>query len=285
MPAVALVGAGLSIASGVAAGATTLIGGLQIASGVMAAVGVVSGNKKLTALGSLMGIGAGVANAMSGAGSAASGAGEFSAASADPMANLELATDASAAGAGIDATGGLETATGYSYKPSGATEMSFGGDPAGGMENLGGSGPLDIRSGEVNLGNAPDGAVKNLMEKAKESSNTSTDVAADPVAKQEAPTDEYAKYEAKRNDQKSFDARSNFGVTNKAKGMMAEVMDFIQNPKNAGVLKVGGGLVAGAMKGISDQSLMKQKAALDEEIKARERERLNKSITGMARFA
>lgn len=281
MPAVALVGAGLSIASGVAAGATTLIGGLQIASGVMAAVGVVSGNKKLTALGSLMGIGAGVANAMSGAGSAASGAGEFSAASADPMANLELATDASAASAG---TGVMESMGGSSPIAQ-PTEMSFGGDPARGMENLGGSGPLDIRSGEVNLGNAPDGAVKNLMEKAKESSNTSTDVAADPVAKQEAPTDEYAKYEAKRNDQKSFDARSNLGVTNNAKGMMAEVMDFIQNPKNAGVLKVGGGLVAGAMKGISDQSLMKQKAALDEEIKARERERLNKSITGMARFA
>ena len=281
MPAVALVGAGLSIASGVAAGATTLIGGLQIASGVMAAVGVVSGNKKLTALGSLMGIGAGVANAMSGAGSAASGAGEFSAASADPMANLELATDAAGTGTGV-----MESMGGSSpiARP---TEMSFGGDP---MENLGGASPLDTKSGEVNLATADPERVTAAVKQANVNTDTKTptefETGFEGQVKTEQPQqDDYSRFEAKRNDQKSFDARSNLGVTNKAKGMMAEVMDFIQNPKNAGVLKVGGGLVAGAMKGISDQSLMKQKAALDEEIKARERERLNKSITGMARFA
>lgn len=277
MPAVALVGAGLSIASGIAAGAATLIGGLQIAGGVLAAAGAVTGNKKLTALGSLMGIGAGVANAMSSAGNAAG-------------AVDGVAESASGLGEAVDATGGLETATNYAYKPSGLAAMAFDGETSGVMENLGGASPLDTKSGEVNLATADPERVTAAVKQANVNTDTKTptefETGFEGQVKTEQPQqDDYSRFEARRNDQKSFDARSNLGVTNKAKGMMSEVLDFIQNPKNAGVLKVGGGLVAGAMKGISDQSLMKQKAALDEEIKARERERLNKSITGMARFA
>lgn len=275
MPAVALVGAGLSIASGIAAGAATLIGGLQIAGGVLAAAGAVTGNKKLTALGSLMGIGAGVANAMSSAGNAAG-------------AVDGVAESASGLGEAVDATGGLETATNYAYKPSGLAAMAFDGETSGVMENLGGASPLDTKSGEVNLATADPERVTAAVKQANVNTDTKTptdfETGFEGQVKTEQPQ-QSADFKTGFEGQVKQGPKSELGTTNKAKGMMAEVMDFIQNPKNAGVLKVGGGLVAGAMKGISDQSLMKQKAALDEEIKARERERLNKSITGMARFA
>lgn len=282
MPVVALVGAAASISAGVAIGVTTLTGGLMVAGGALTAIGTITGNKKVAALGALMGLGAGVANAVSGAGNAASGAGEFSAASADPMANLELTSGG--------ATGGLETPT--NYTPPDAGKMVTTGlgemvDATGGMETA-----VDSPTGDFHIGSKSTEKLNEFV-KSQIPEETKPRGLAD-MAKEttEAPKQEPMKFDDNRepggnstgtgDDSRLLTKDSTMG---KAKGRIEEVMDWVRDPKNAVLIKTGGGLVAGAMKGFSDQSLLKQKAALEKEIQERDRARLNDSIRGMVRYA
>lgn len=292
MPVVALVGAAASISAGVAIGVTTLTGGLMVAGGALTAIGTITGNKKVAALGALMGLGAGVANAVSGAGNAASGAGEFSAASADPMANLELTSGGATGGLGemVDATGGLETATNYTPPDAGGMVTTGLGemvDATGGMETA-----VDSPTGDFHIGRESPEKLNEFV-KSQIPEETKPRGPAD-MAKEttEAPKQEPMKFDDNREPGGNSagtgdDSRllTKDSTTGKAKGRMAEVMDWVRDPKNAALIKTGGGLVAAGMKGLSDQKLLKQKAALEEEIKSRDRARLNDSIRGMVRYA
>ena len=88
MPAVALIGAAASVSAGIAAGG--LLGGMMIAGGVMTGLGTLTGNKKLTRIGAVLGLAGGIGSMISNAGNAAGGLGQA-----------------------VDATGGLETATNF----------------------------------------------------------------------------------------------------------------------------------------------------------------------------
>lgn len=281
MPVVALVGAAASISAGVAIGASTLVGGLMVAGGALTAIGTVTGNKKLATLGAVMGLGAGVANLASGASSAASGAASGAESAASGLGEM------------VDATGGLETATNFSLPETTGLASQAMSDTSGLGDMVDATGGFETAtpaSPEVNIAKASPQQLNDAVKQSNRNAGTDFETGFEGQVKTEAPKveapkpDDYAKYQTNKIKERAQDMR-NESVTGKAKGMMAEVMDFINNPKNANVIKVGGGLVAGAMKGISDQSLLKQKAALEEEIRARERQRLNDSIRGMARFA
>lgn len=278
MPVVALVGAAASISAGVAVGATTLMGGLMVAGGALTAIGTITGNKKVAALGALMGLGAGVANAVSGA---ASGAEVAAPSGGEATAGL---------GEMVDATGGLETATNYTLPDAGGMVTSGLGemvDATGGMETA-----VDSRTGDFQIGSEPREKLTEFV-KSQIPEETKPRGLAD-MAKEtpEAPKQEPMKFDDNRepggnsagtgDDSRLLNKDS---TTGKAKGRMEEVMDWVRDPKNAVLVKVGGGLVAGAMKGYSDQSLLKQKAALEKEIQDRDRARLNDSIRGMVRYA
>lgn len=85
--AIPLIGAAFSISSGVAAAgglsaiaagglsALTLTSGLMIAGGALSAVGTLTGNKKLTAIGGIMGLAGGIGNALGKASSVTNAAG------------------------------------------------------------------------------------------------------------------------------------------------------------------------------------------------------------------
>ena len=59
-PAIALIGAYAGISTGMAIGASTLMGGLMIAGGVMSGLGAITGNKTLSQLGMVAGLAGGV---------------------------------------------------------------------------------------------------------------------------------------------------------------------------------------------------------------------------------
>jgi hypothetical protein len=59
-PAIAIFGAYASISTGIAIGASTLMGGLMIAGGVMSGLGAITGNKTLSTLGMVAGLAGGV---------------------------------------------------------------------------------------------------------------------------------------------------------------------------------------------------------------------------------
>lgn len=277
MPVVALVGAAASISAGVAIGATTLMGGLMVAGGALTAIGTITGNKKVAALGALIGVGAGIANAASGA---ASGADAAASAGAESTSGL---------GEMVDATGGLETATNYTLPDAGGMVTTGLGDmvdATGGMDTaVSADQPLNLAK------TSPEKLTEVVTRQAQEETKPRglVDMAKETT---EAPKSESMKFDDNSepggnssgtgDDSRLLNRQS---TTGKAKGRMEEVMDWVRDPKNAGLVKVGGGLVAGAMKGISDQSLLKQKAALEKEIEERGRTRLNDSIRGMVRYA
>ncbi len=95
MPVVAIVGAVASVGAGAAAlsagvtGFAALAAGAQIAGGVLAGLGAVSGNKKLTKLGAVLGLAGAVGTAFSGA-----TGGLFNAAKDSQAANAALGLDA-----------------------------------------------------------------------------------------------------------------------------------------------------------------------------------------------
>lgn len=281
MPVVALVGAAASISAGVAVGATTLMGGLMVAGGALTAIGTITGNKKVAALGALMGLGAGVANAVSGAASGAASGAEAASSAGEATAGL---------GEMVDATGGLETATNYTLPDAGGMVTTGLGemvDATGGMETA-----VDSPTGDFHIGSKSTEKLNEFV-KSQIPEETKPRGLAD-MAKEttEAPKQEPMKFDDNREPGGNStgtgdDSRllTKDSTTGKAKGRMEEVMDWVRDPKNAGLIKTGGGLVAGAMKGFSDQSLLKQKAALEKEIQERDRARLNDSIRGMVRYA
>lgn len=274
MPAIALVGAAASVTAGLGAIAaagglaamsigSALAAGAMVAGGVLTGLGTLTGNKKLTRIGAVLGLAGGIGTALSGASSAAS----------------------SGLGQAVDATGGLETATSF-----GANELSA---------SLTGSGPLDF-SGAVTspvsmsngiVGNqiAPPGSVDSFYGEVPTDSmmQAPADTAAmAPGAAEAAAMQQQTAAGAAKTGGPSITGAGNQPAVNtvdplgdawkKIKGFGSDTMDYINNPKNANTVKLGSGLVSGAMKSYDQQRQYDQQLA-DREA---QRARFNRSIIG-----
>ena len=274
MPAIALVGAAASVTAGL--GAITAAGGLaamsigsalaagaMVAGGVLTGLGTITGNKKLTKIGAVLGLAGGIGNMFAGGANAAS----------------------SGLGQAVDATGGLETAT------------SFGTNELAG--SLTGSGPLDFSGAFTSPVASPSGIVGSQLGAPLPNGVSPGDFAdtlGGPQAAASAPsmvpgaaeTAATQQQVAAVSGQTGIQAPSLAGKTvgaapntlgeaaSRLKGFGSDAMKYISDPKNANVVKLGGGLVQGAMKSYSDQSMYDQKMAAQEA----ERARFNRSIIG-----
>lgn len=134
MPAVALVGAAASVSAGMAAGG--LIGGLMVAGGVATGLGALTGNKKLTSFGALLGVAGGVAGLANGSWSSSAQSVAESASSAGAVNGLDAASDLfSATGASVDGvTAGLMGSE-VASSAAAVNGMDFASDQAAGLIN------------------------------------------------------------------------------------------------------------------------------------------------------
>lgn len=257
MPAVAIVGAVGSIAAGAsaiaAAGGLAAMGigaavaaGAAIAGGAITIAGVVTGNKKLMTLGSVLGVVGGVASWASKAGTAAATAGSAAA---------DVATDV-ATNVGTDAaTSAMQTADAARATADtlGTSGVSY--SLADAMPNLAQSGaPTGIIEGAQAVGdsatafNAADAAnvSSGLTQKAAEQASAGLGAAAKGVSVPVSPTPPPSTTLG------TFD-----GFGKKAN----DVWNFIKNKDNAELVKAGGGLIGGAMKAYEGYNARAAKAA------------------------
>lgn len=295
MPAIAIVGAGMSISAGVAAGVTTLIGGLQVAAGVLTLAGAVTGNKKLMILGSIASLGAGVAGwagAADAAGSAVSTAGEtLSKAALDGTPSFGANSVASAlestSGLGATAdfleTGGLPGVT--DYMTPAADAASLGGVDAGVVN-------LDKAAGDYFGADTPvveEGIISKAVN--QDGTGAATEELANPALEKTAEetateaggggTSEVAK------DSSVLKGKGGVAADSTAGGFKSKataLMDFLNDKKNAGVVKVGSGIISGAANAYAQQNAAKAAIKAKEESAQRDRDRLNNSIAGLNRF-
>lgn len=305
MPAIAIVGAGMSISAGVAAGVTTLVGGLQVAAGVLTIAGAVTGNKKLMILGSIASLGAGVANWASAGSSAASGAADAAGAATTAGETLSKAAldgtnsfGANSAAGAFDVTSGLGGAVEAADTAGFMGPQDFMGPPdalAGNASTLGTeAAPVDLdKAAGDYFGGADKAAEEGIISKAVNQDGTSAATDELTSTATETPADELAKEtggkatEEIAQDKSVLKGKGGAGTESTAGGFKEKataLMDFINDKKNAGVVKLGSGLVSGIAQSYGQQSAAKAAIKVREEALARDRERLNTSISGLNRF-
>lgn len=256
MPAIALVGAAASVTAGIAAGG--ILGGMMIAGGVLTGLGTLTGNKKLMKIGAVLGAVGGIGSMISNATSAAS------------------------AGASIGGEG-VSMGTAAGNAGSNAIEMGMGvmDDVAAGS-SAAFSSPV-ASSGIVGNQIAPPGSVESFygaVPAETGASSVAPAMSAETAATQQAIAQQAATGGITNATVggKSMGAATNpLGESlNTLKGWGKDAFGFVTDPKNANLVKVGGGLVQGAMGSYNQQSQLEQQMAAREA----ERARFNRSIIG-----
>lgn len=294
MPAIAIVGAGLSITAGVTAGVTTLIGGLQVAAGVLTVAGAVTGNKKLMILGSIASLGAGVANWAS---SAADAAGAATATAGETLSKATLdgtnSFGANSAAGAFDVSGGLGATADLLESGSMPGVTDYLTPAADGLTAVDTSAVnLDKAAGDYFGADTPvaeEGIISKAVNQAGDSTATDELVksAAEKTAEETASeaggtaTNEVAKDTSVLKGKGGVDAETTAGGF---KEKANSLMNFLNDKKNAGVVKLGSGIVGGVAQAYSQQSAAKAAIKAKEEAAQRDRDRLNTSISGLNRF-
>lgn len=277
MPAIAIVGAIGGIAAGAsaiaAAGGLAAMGigaaiaaGAAIAGGAITIAGVVTGNKKLMQLGSILGVVGGVASLASGA---ASSAGAAASTLADDVA-AQAASAASMTG-GLDAAAAMTVPT-LSTATAAATEF---GNQLAQLPGVSTVAPV-TSSGLIGdaIRQAPaeplQSAATTVAENAPTASRAAEQAAAGASVQPPAATGI-----------QGLAKGSELGVTGKLGDSMNSVWNFIKDKGNAEVVKLGSGVIGGAMnayQGHTARSAEQQRMqkALDS---------YNNSIIGQRTFA
>jgi hypothetical protein len=263
MPAIALVGAVASVSAGITAlGAAATIGatlaaGASIAGGVLVGLGTVTKNPKLTKIGAVLGIAGGIGTAVSKASSASSALGGAGAEAAGDLA-FAKADAAQLAGQGLG-----ESAITQNLGTYGADTASALGQQQGFSINsvLGKSDAATAASPQMSL---------------DPSQATRTTALAPEMSTAAAPTQAL--------DGGAIAREAGLGIKNstigQSTGTFGKVMDFMRDKQNAEILKLGGGLVQGAMTSYDQQSLMKEKLRQEDAA----RQRYNQSILGQRMY-
>jgi hypothetical protein len=261
MPAVALVGAYASVTAGLGAiaGATgfaALAAGAQIAGGVLTGLGAITKNKKMMKIGAVLSIGGGLGTAMSKAGTAGS-------------LGLKAAPEVGASASGI---GGTASNLAEMGGGQGLT-MSVGGAKSAGDFLTGGlgdsvsalGGPAPASGGSLAQAAAPVGA--DVASATNALSGTGGGLKA-PQPLSGGVINQNAGLGVR--DSSLGQSTSTFG----------KVMDFMRDKQNAELLKVGGGLVQGAMSSYDQQQMVKEKLRQEDAARGR----YNQSILGQNLF-
>jgi hypothetical protein len=263
MPAVALVGAAFSVSAGIGAlGAAatlgaTLAAGASIAGGVLVGLGTLTKNPKLTKIGAVLGIAGGLGTAAS----------KASAASAAKSAAAEAAGDLAFAKADAAQLAG-----------QGLGESAI-------TQNLGTYG-ADTASA---LGQQQGFSINSVLGQQSTSTAAGPQMSLDPsqATRATALAPEMSRAATQVSQPLSGGAiaqEAGLGVKNAVSGQgtgtFGKVMDFMRDKQNAEILKLGGGLVQGAMTSYDQQSLMKEKLRQDEAARGR----YNQSILGQRMY-
>lgn len=258
MPAIAIVGAVASVSTGLAVGG--LVGGMMVAGGVLSGLGTLTGNKKLARIGAVIGLAGGIGAAFSGASSAASG---------------------------LNSVGGEGVAMGSAAGNAGsnAIEMgladSLGGAATSGLEAT--ASAVMPQSGIIGNAIAPPGSVESFfgevpMAEAAQAGGPAVLPGQTAATQQvQAGANQVGVGAPTINNKAVTNMVNPLGdAWDKLKGFGKGTLEFVQNKDNAGLLKVGGGLVQGAMGSYQKQAEYEQALAQREA----ERQRFNRSILG-----
>lgn len=258
MPAIAIVAAVGTVSAGAALGG--VLGGIMIAGGVMSGLGAVTKNKTLMALGAVASLGAGIGSAM--------GLAE----GANSLWNGAVGADSALAVTGksfLD-TGGSMSAIGDALGRNSGTTDGLVASKMGGAEA-----PVDVKG----LGQGPTG-----MEKFSAGGDGSQQLLgsappAAPITPNAAPSFMRGAMPTSSMTAPGFDAATSQPAgligkfSNESDSFIGKSLAFIKD--NPEAVKVGGGLISGAMG--SYQQQQQQDAAL--QARADERKRFNDSIT------
>jgi hypothetical protein len=260
MPAVALVGAVASVSAGITAlGAAATIGatlaaGASIAGGVLVGLGTITKNPKLTKIGAVLGIAGGIGTAVSKGASALGGAG------AEAAGDLAFAKADAAQLAG-----------------QGLGESAI-------TQNLGTYG-ADTASA---LGQQQGFSINSVLGKSDAAPAASPQMSLDPGQATRttalAPEMSTAAAPVQALDGGAIAREAGLGIKNstigQSTGTFGKVMDFMRDKQNAEILKLGGGLVQGAMTSYDQQSLAKEKLRQEDAARGR----YNQSILGQRMY-
>lgn len=260
MPAIALVGAVASVSTGLALGG--LVGGMMVAGGVMSGLGTITGNKKLARIGALVGLAGGIGAMATGASSAASSG--LNSVGGEGVAMGSAAGNAGSNAVELGLTSGLDDVAGASGAFT--TPVNQSSIIARELGDTAGSASMFGDYNDVAPGMDPSGA------------------AAAPTPQTLATRQEVAQAAGQGGIRNSVIGNQEVGANNaqltgaldKLKGFGKDALGYITDPKNAQIVKVGGGLVQGAMGAYSQQAAAEAQLAAQEA----QRQRFNRSILG-----
>lgn len=240
-----------------------LMGGLMVAGGVMTGLGTITGNKKLAKIGAVLSVVGGVGGMISGATTAAN-------------------TAASVGGEGVS-MGTAAGNAGSNAAEFGMAEFGNVADTAGVTVN-----PVSMSNGIVGTELGAPGSVESFYGAAPPMSDAAQTAAPNmaPGAVETNAAREATQAGAAQTGSGQILGAGNKPVVNtvntlgefagKLKGFGSDALDFIKKKENAEVVKLGSGLVSGAMKSYDQQRQYDQQLA-DREA---QRARFNRSIIG-----
>lgn len=259
MPAIAVVAAVGTVSAGAALGG--VLGGIMVAGGVMTGLGAVTGNKELTKWGAIASLGAGIGSAMGLAGAANNLANSVTGAvPGDALfaSGASRATDLANAAAG--ASGMTGSTSGLADVASTGMQASTG---SGGM--IGQNMMLDPAKAAPFGAPASHSGLGTGMSDLGAANSTQMFTAPPPAVQPVAAL--------------STAQPADPTMWEKIKSAGGGAMDFIKNKDNAEVLKMGSGLISGAMNNYSQQNQLEQEYLRKREMQDEARARYNASIT------
>lgn len=309
-PVIAIAAAVGTVSAGMAAVAagSSLIGGMMIAGGVMSGLGAITGNKKLSMIGGVLGLAGGIGGMMSGAwDTAASSIAESSMVNAiDPAQTAGDALNSfdkmnvgeAAASAG---NGGAETVAGEMAKTAPEAGPNFGTDRItdnanGGVvdsarEAFGAATPEAPNAlNDTNAAMTRNAQVTQQQAQPASQSHVEARATWDGDAANRAGSGYGANAPTVEPDGSWQNTRAlsdpNTGVVAGRAEQGGSLWDRVKQvprwiEENKETAKLAGGLVSGAMKSYGDQSLLKQRYALEDEQRQRERQRYSDSVRGL----
>jgi hypothetical protein len=240
--------------------ADAIVSGAQMVGGVLAVAGAVTGNKKLLQVGAVLGLGATAISAFSGISDQASLGDSFKSGSEPPAALSAAADEASSANeaANLANTDASALGSAFSAGETGASPVASGGGLIQGAMS-GGVQPSPMTTpaaaGSVSAPQASDGGYKGV-------GLSDSTIGQNTGALNEASN--------KLN-----------GTPATEQGLFGKAASWLNSKENAGIVKLGTGLIGGAMQGYQqERALEEQRRARDEQRQYVEdqRTRYNRSI-------
>lgn len=303
--AIPLIAAAFEVGAGVAAVGTamtvaeTVVAGLEIAGGALTAIGAVTGNKTLMAIGAVAGIAGGLGSLVTGGASAGGVAGAADgidgaggAALQEGATPASLTGDAGSAGSASDvaasAGGSADAASPFQTPDSG---MGTAPDTSGAPAPTQPQGIVNANAGQAPTSQpqgiaAPKSPINPLVNSSGSPTVDVTQATAQPTIDQSSAVQSQsggvdgAGGASLQEGSTPSSAIQSPSLWDQTKSVAGNVGGAIKS--NPGLANAAGGIISGAMKSMSDQSLMKEKYAQQLAYEQAQRDRYNASLKGLA---